>query len=171
MEQVNLLTIMRLNSKKTLKISIIIKCHFFLPALNKDHNVDMTPTESVCKCQDYSTCAWSYELVTQLAFLPINFPFVKFLKHKIQTQVCDPKKYQVWCCRDGEPANESELKILNKKTDNGCDSKVNSKPLNCWEISSLGTSLIGFVTILVIFVKSNTFFISSHNSLKNPQFD
>ena len=115
--------------------------------MDKDHNVELTPSESVCKCQDYSTCAWSHEVVTQLAFLPMNFPFVKFLKHKIQTQVCDPKKYQVWCCRDGEPANESELKMLNKKMDNDCDSKVNSKPLNCLAISSPGTSLIGFVTI------------------------
>ena len=99
----------------------------------KDNEIGLTKTESVCKCQDYSTCAWSNQVVTQLVYF-FHFPFAKFLTQQFQLQICDQQKHYVWCCRNGEQASDLELKILNKKQDNdkGCDSEVNSGLPTCW---------------------------------------
>ena len=49
----------------------------------------------------------------------INLPRDNADRHsKIQSfksQICDGQWKKVWCCRDGEPATESELETLQNK--------------------------------------------------------
>ena len=77
--------------------------------------IDPSLAVSSCQCQNYSTCAWSNQVVNQLSVIPKNLPWHKYLTRQFQVQICDRKKRHVWYCRNKEQARGSELEILNKK--------------------------------------------------------
>jgi len=85
--------------------------------------IDLTKTKEVCKCQSFNTCTWSNTLVAQLSVLPRNNAMAKVLTQQFQLQICDLQKKHIWCCRGGEQARGSELKILNAKEEDACNSK------------------------------------------------
>ena len=85
-----------------------IKFNLFFPAQNLD------PQKS-CKCQNYLTCAWAKTLVNQIAALPKENPQKGVLGQQFRAQVCNKAQHDTWCCRNGEPATEAELKLLSGK--------------------------------------------------------
>ena len=66
-----------------------------------------------CKCQLYSTCAWSKQLINQITVLEKTDPKRRAYSQQFRSQVCNTAHRDVWCCRDGEAATEEELKKLN----------------------------------------------------------
>ena len=79
--------------------------------------IDLSLVKSSCQCQKYDTCAWSTQVVNQMAVIPKNMPLWKSLFQSFVVQICDRKERLVWCCRGGEQARGSELEILNRKED------------------------------------------------------
>ena len=78
--------------------------------------VEIVDPQAVCKCQAFTTCSWSKSLQEKLKALPINHPnrtnLIQLSRNQIRNQVCNKEEKHVWCCRDGEAANESELSLL-----------------------------------------------------------
>merc|ERR1712008_66115 len=87
------------------------------PASIRGNEIDLSLVKSSCQCQNYATCAWSTQVVNQMAVIPKNMPLWKSLFQSFMVQICDRKERHVWCCRDGEQARGSELEILNRKPD------------------------------------------------------
>ena len=77
--------------------------------------IDLSLVKTSCQCQKYDTCAWSTQVVNQMAVIPKNMPLWKSLFQSFVVQICDRKERHVWCCRGGEQARGSELEILNRK--------------------------------------------------------
>ena len=71
--------------------------------------------QEACKCQIFSKCAWSNNTVSQLNILDPKNPIHKALSLKFRNQICDFKTRSVWCCKNGDPANESELRMQSSK--------------------------------------------------------
>ena len=71
--------------------------------------------ETSCKCQSFKTCAWSDKIISQISVLHKEDHKHKALKMQFQNQICNLVTQDVWCCKDGEPPTESELKILKTK--------------------------------------------------------
>ena len=76
--------------------------------------------ETSCKCEPYTTCSWSKSWLQRLNELggpnasPVGQQIFQKLKSELEVQICDQKKRKIWCCRNGEPATDSELKMLSK---------------------------------------------------------
>ena len=66
--------------------------------------------QNTCKCQLFSTCAWSNRLADQITVLPDTNPIRQKLSQEFQVQICNTANHYVWCCRNGEAATEAELK-------------------------------------------------------------
>ena len=83
-----------------------------------------------CKCQLYSTCAWSKQLINQITVLEKTDPKRRAYSKQFRSQVCNTAHRDIWCCRDGEAATEEELKKLNHIDDllSGIYNGVQSKP-------------------------------------------
>ena len=90
---------------------------FFLSASIKGIEIDLSLVKTSCQCQKFEACAWSTQMVNQMAVIPKNMPLWKSLFQSFVVQICDRKERLVWCCRDGEQARGSELEILNRKPD------------------------------------------------------
>ena len=69
---------------------------------------------SSCKCVAINACAWSKATREQLEELRKSNVTIRSLPEfrQLKAQICNKKKKQVWCCRDGEAATESELPFL-----------------------------------------------------------
>ena len=91
--------------------------YYFLLASIKGMEIDLSLVKFSCQCQKYETCAWSTQVVNQMAVIPKNMPLWKSLFQSFVVQICDRKERLVWCCRGGEQARGSELEILNRKPD------------------------------------------------------
>lgn len=74
---------------------------------------DLKPDTPDCKCQLYSTCAWSKQLINQITVLEKTDPKRRAYSQQFRSQVCNTAHRDIWCCRDGEAATEEELKKLN----------------------------------------------------------
>ena len=90
----------------------IAVCFYLISALLFPANDLKTETPD-CKCQLYSTCAWSKQLINQITVLEKTDPKRRAYSQQFRSQVCNTAHRDIWCCRDGEAATEEELKKLN----------------------------------------------------------
>ena len=69
-------------------------------------------SELPCKCQAWTTCTWSKQLVNQISILPKHHEIRQTLSRQFSLQICDQEKHHVFCCRGSEPASQSEMEQM-----------------------------------------------------------
>jgi len=67
-------------------------------------NAEMAKTS--CKCQSFSSCSWSNNMINQIKGLARGSADHQVLSQKFQSQICNQKQKMVWCCDDGKPNSD-----------------------------------------------------------------